>query len=45
MAAQIPCAQLHLSDAGDHPFMWSKSAEFRRVAEEFLRGLTEATPM
>lgn len=43
MAAQIPRAQLHLSDAGDHPFMWSKSAEFRRVAEEFLRGLTEAT--
>lgn len=39
MVAQIPGAQLHLSDAGDHPFMWSNAAEFRLVAEAFLGGL------
>lgn len=43
MAAQIPRAQLHLSDAGDHPFMWSNAAEFRRVAEAFLDGLSAVT--
>jgi len=43
LATQMPGAQLHLSDAGDHPFMWSNAAEFRRVAEEFLRGLSAAT--
>lgn len=43
LAAQIPGAQLHLGDVGDHPFMWSNAAEFRRAAGKFLDGLNAIT--
>lgn len=35
MAAQIRGAKLYLANDGAHPFMWSRSEEFRRVADEF----------
>jgi valacyclovir hydrolase len=36
MAEQIRGAKFYLADDGTHPFMWSRSEEFRSVAEEFL---------
>ncbi len=39
MAAQIPECQLFLVNGGDHPMMWSRSEDFRRVVENFLASL------
>jgi valacyclovir hydrolase len=36
MAAQIKGSRLYLAQAGSHPLMWSRSAEFRREADKFL---------
>lgn len=36
MAQQIRGAKYYLADDGAHPFMWSRSEEFRRVADAFL---------
>ncbi|MBI5567258.1 MAG: alpha/beta fold hydrolase [Chloroflexi bacterium] len=45
MAGQIRGAKFYLADDGAHPFMWSRSEEFRRVADEFtIDLLTEKPP-
>ncbi len=36
MTGQIRGAKFYLADDGAHPLMWSRSEEFRRVADEFL---------
>jgi valacyclovir hydrolase len=36
MARQIERSFVHLSDKGDHPFMWSCPSEFRRVVDTFI---------
>lgn len=39
MAQHIRGAKFYLADEGAHPFLWSRSEEFRRVANEFLRSV------
>ncbi len=36
MGQQIPNARVYLTKGGDHPLMWSRSTEFRRVCDLFL---------
>lgn len=45
MAKQIRGATYYLADDGTHPFMWSRSEEFRRVVDEFaIPLLTKTAP-
>jgi valacyclovir hydrolase len=39
MARQIPDARVYLTKGGDHPLMWSRAAEFRRVCDLFMEVL------
>jgi valacyclovir hydrolase len=40
MADQIKASRLYLAPHGNHPFMWSRSDEFRREADDFLANIT-----
>jgi valacyclovir hydrolase len=39
MARMIPDARVYLTKGGDHPLMWSKAGEFRRVCHLFMEEL------
>ncbi len=39
MLAQIPGSQAYLTREGEHPLMWSRPDDFRRVADGFLEGI------
>jgi pimeloyl-ACP methyl ester carboxylesterase len=39
MLARLPSARAYLTRGGDHPLMWSKPKEFRRIMAQFLENL------
>lgn len=41
MSKQIPNSRAFLTGGGDHPLMWSRSEDFRHVADYFLARLEE----
>jgi len=41
MAREIPESELVLINGGDHPVMWSRPDQFRRIAHSFLAALGE----
>ena len=41
-ARLIPDARLYLTKGGDHPLMWSRAREFRRVCRLFIEELLDA---
>ncbi len=41
MVSQVPRSQVFLTQDGDHPLMWSRPNEFRRVAGSFLEAAVE----
>lgn len=40
MSAQIPDCRLFLNNGGDHPLMWSRPGDFRRICDYFLNLFT-----
>lgn len=44
MAQEIPDCRVFLSNQGDHPLMWSRPGDFRRVARCFLQGVLPRPP-
>jgi pimeloyl-ACP methyl ester carboxylesterase len=38
MALQIPDCRVYFANQGAHPLMWSRPDEFRRIADDFLKG-------
>lgn len=41
MGKKIPKSTVHVSDGGDHPFMWTMAEEFQKVAAKFLSAIKE----
>jgi pimeloyl-ACP methyl ester carboxylesterase len=44
MALQVKGSQVYFATEGNHPLMWSRADDFRRVADGFLARIVEGVP-